>query len=89
MRRILTMPKLFAAIGPIVLCSILLVASSSPITRLAGVLAVLLVTTLLTRFIPTHQAARILIATVVVLLILNVAFRSLYPLLLDPHNLYR
>jgi hypothetical protein len=81
------MQKSFAAVGAVVLGGAFTLVFSSPILRLTGVLAAIILVFLLTRFVPVHQAARILVASVLVLIVLNGAFRSLYPLLLDPHNL--
>jgi len=36
---------------------------------------------------PKNRVSRILIASFLILLLINAAYRSLYPLLLDPHNL--
>jgi len=79
--------KSFAAVGAVILVGAFTLVFSSPILRLTGVLAAIILVFFLARFVPVHQVARILVATVVLLIVLNAAFRSLYPLLLDPHNL--
>jgi hypothetical protein len=74
-------------IGGLVSCGALMVAVPSPILKLVTVLAALALTFLLTRLVPAHQVVSTLILAVLVLIVVNGAFRSLYPLLLDPHNL--
>jgi hypothetical protein len=67
--------------------SIGLFISPIPLLRLLAVLAAAGGVLLLTSRFPLPHLTRIMIATVLVLLLINAAFRSLYPLLIDPHNL--
>jgi len=67
--------------------SIGLFVSEVPTVRLLAVLVTTGILLLLTFRFPMSNLARIMIATVLILLVVNAAFRSLYSLLLDPHNL--
>lgn len=59
-----------------------------PLFRLLVVcLALALTLVLLVRF-PSYPILQVLVVSVLVLLLVNAAFRSLFPLLLDPHNLF-
>lgn len=76
---------LFALLIPL---SIGLFLSSNPLVRLLLVLgAIIWILYLVTRF-PRHQIALVLTASILLLLLINSAYRSMYPLLLDPHSLY-
>jgi hypothetical protein len=68
------------------LCSAALVISTSPIVKLVAVLAAL-TACLVFAFKQGPQAAKALVVMTLLLIVANAAFRSLYPLLLDPHNL--
>jgi hypothetical protein len=68
------------------LCSAPLVISTSPIVKLVAVLAAL-TACLVLAFKQGPQAAKTLVLMTLLLIVANAAFRSLYPLLLDPHNL--
>jgi hypothetical protein len=68
------------------LCSAPLVISTSPIVKLVAVLAAL-TGCLVLAFKQGPQAAKTLVVMTLLLIVANAAFRSLYPLLLDPHNL--
>jgi uncharacterized protein YacL len=63
--------------------------ASSPVVRTVGVIVALLLAFLAASRFSEAQVVRILVALIVVLVVVNAAFRGLYPLLLDPHNLYR
>jgi hypothetical protein len=76
----------FASIFPTALCGALLVISGLPIVKLLVVLAALACGLLLAFKQGPHAAKTLLIMTLL-LVVINAAFRSLYPLLLDPHNL--
>jgi hypothetical protein len=77
----------FATVGVVAPLSAFIVAFPSPMLKLVAVLAALALTFVLVRFVPANQVASILVLAVLVLIVVNGAFRSLYPLLLDPHNL--
>jgi hypothetical protein len=68
------------------LCSAPIVISTSPIVKLVAVLAAL-TACLVLAFKQGPQAAKTLVVMTLLLIVANAAFRSLYPLLLDPHNL--
>jgi len=51
------------------------------------ILAIALSLLFLIRF-PRNEVLQMLVVTVLLLLVVNAAFRSLFPLLLDPHNLF-
>jgi len=74
-------PLLLAALGA-VLC-----VTSADSIRLLIVVAAQLLTLLLALRVPNSRTLHSLTITVLALVILNAAFRSLFPLLLDPHNL--
>jgi hypothetical protein len=80
--------------GPVVLCSVIAAFSlplflfSAPIIRLSSLIAGTLAVGLLVYRFQLKDAARTLVIVVLLLIIVNAAFRSLFPLLLDPHNLY-
>lgn len=66
--------------------SVILVVSSNLIVRLAVVLAAVTAVTFLgVRF--KYSLPRILLVSVLLMILANAAFRSLYPLLIDPRNL--
>jgi hypothetical protein len=78
-----------------ILISVLLVAFSATLfavqdvyVRTAIILAAVAIVLLLSIRFPQYQAVRILIISFLILVIVNSAFRSLYPLLLNPHNLF-
>ncbi len=59
-----------------------------PLVRLA-ILAGVVVGVIVVEFkFPRYQTARSFLAVILILLLVNAAFRSLYPLLLDPHSLF-
>jgi hypothetical protein len=60
---------------------------SNPFARLAMLLAAVASMFLLMMRFPKRQILWILVLSMLVLVVVNVAYRSLYPLLLDPHNL--
>jgi hypothetical protein len=76
----------FTSILTAALCSGLLVISTSPIVKLVAVLAAL-TACLVLAFKQGPQAVMTLVVMTLLLIVANAAFRSLYPLLLDPHNL--
>jgi hypothetical protein len=76
----------FPSILTTALCSGLLIISSSPIVKLVAVLAAL-TACLVLALKQGPQAAKTLVVMTLLLIVANAAFRSLYPLLLDPHNL--
>ncbi|MGA8857568.1 MAG: hypothetical protein WB643_10430 [Candidatus Bathyarchaeia archaeon] len=59
-----------------------------PATRFLIVTFALILVLLLTNRLPRYYSVSALVGVFLVLLILNAAFRSLFPLLLDPHNLF-
>jgi len=71
---------------PIAICAAFLVAFPSPVVKLVVVLGAL-TTCLLLALKQGPRATKTLIAVTLLLIVTNAAFRSLYPLLLDPHNL--
>jgi cytochrome bd-type quinol oxidase subunit 2 len=85
---LIIMRKSIVVIGASALCGAVMVVFPSLILKLFTVLAALALAFVLTRFIPANQAVSILIATVLILTVINGAFGSLYPLLLDPRNLH-
>jgi hypothetical protein len=60
---------------------------ATPIIRLGCVMAGTLAVLLLTYHFHMKDSPKLMILTVLILIIMNAAFRSLFPLLLDPHNL--
>lgn len=78
---------------PVLLSAILiafsagLFVSENVLVRLLIVLGVLVALVLIVVRFPRYQVGRILIVSFLILLLVNAAFRSLYPLLVDPHNL--
>jgi len=100
MERFLSHPKFSASVSqcvsrylPTLIPALLSVAGASlfifsdPVIRLAILLGTMVsLLALFVRF-PRLQVARILIASILILVLVNAAYRSLYPLLLDPHNL--
>jgi hypothetical protein len=75
----------FPSILSTALCGALLVISPSSIVKLVAVLAAL-AACLVLAFKQGPQAAKTLVIMTLLLIVANAAFRSLYPLLLDPHN---
>jgi hypothetical protein len=75
------------AFVPVVLglCAGLLI-SVSPLLRASIVVAAAIVIFLLTRRLTAYHVVRIMILSILVLVVVNAALRSLSPLLLDPHN---
>jgi len=67
--------------------SLALFISLIPEVRLLAVLMAVGALMLLSFRLPVRQLTRVMIATFLILLIVNAALRSLYPLLFDPHNL--
>jgi cytochrome bd-type quinol oxidase subunit 2 len=61
---------------------------SEPILRLMMVVLALLLTLIILIRFTGYQYLEAIVLTVLVLLVLNGAFRSLFPLLLNPHNLF-
>jgi hypothetical protein len=78
----------FAVVGVVALLSAFIVAFPLPIMKLIAVVIALLLVCFLSRSVTPSRTASILIAIVLILIVMNGAFRSLYPLLLDPHNLH-
>lgn len=60
---------------------------SNPFARLAMLLIDVASMFLLTIQFPKRQVLRILVLSVLVLVLVNVGYRSLYPLIISPHNL--
>jgi hypothetical protein len=81
------MRRSLVVVGVLGLCGAAMVGVPSPTLKLVTVLTTLALILLLTKFVPAHQVTSILILAALVLIVVNGAFRSLYPLLLDPHNL--
>jgi hypothetical protein len=78
-----------------ILISILFVAFSATLfvfqdafVRAAIILVAVAIVLLLSIRFPQYQAVRILVISFLILVIVNSAFRSLYPLLLNPHTLF-
>jgi hypothetical protein len=65
-----------------------LFAFQDPFARAAIVLVAVAIVLLLSIRFPQYQAVRILVISFLILVIVNSAYRSLYPLLLNPHNLF-
>ena len=61
--------------------------NENPIVRLTILTGVVIAIIVIGVKFPKCQMARTLLAAVLILLVVNAAFRSLYPLLLDPHSL--
>jgi hypothetical protein len=61
---------------------------SDPNVRLLVVAAALILTFLLVVRLPNYGSLEFLILSVLILLLFNAAFRTLYPLVLDPHNIF-
>jgi hypothetical protein len=59
-----------------------------PNVRLTLVAAALIIALLLVVTLPKYRTLDVLIVSVLVLLLFNAAFRSLFPLVLDPHNIF-
>lgn len=77
---------------PIMLCSFALfsgglVVSENVLAKLAVVMVTLGFVVFLALRFRNYPVARTLIVSLLILIVANAAFRSLYPLLLDPHNL--
>jgi len=75
--------------GVILLASVPLFLFDSALIRLGAILSAIILLGMMTRVSPTPRMVRILVAFFLVLVVLNGAFRSLYPLLLNPHNLFQ
>lgn len=75
-------------VSPIILFSIGLFISQDSLLSLLMLLGGVLSVFLLLVRIPRRDAARILLFSFLILLLVNAAFRSLYPLLLSPQNLF-
>jgi len=82
-----TRPLQMASVVPFLALGGGLFALPQPIFRLLIVLLALGLTLLFLVRLPGYQVLQVLVVTVLVLLLVNAAFRSLFPLLLDPHNL--
>jgi hypothetical protein len=84
----------FARLQPIVLSAAIGASSlplfifATPLIRLGSVMAGILAVVLLTYRFHMKDSPRLMITILLILIIVNAAFRSLFPLLLDPHNLY-
>jgi len=72
----------------VVVFSATLFAFQDPFVRTAIILVAVAIVLLLSIRFPQYQAVRILIISFLILVIVNSAYRSLYPLLLNPHNLF-
>jgi hypothetical protein len=62
--------------------------STLPVISLVFLLAGILTVFLMASRLGIPSSARVLIGIVLVLIVVNAAFRSLFPLLFDPHNVY-
>jgi hypothetical protein len=86
-------PSRFARSQPAVLSaaigapSLSLFVFATPLIRLGSVMVGTLAVVLLTYRFRMKDSPRLMITIVLILIIVNAAFRSLFPLLLDPHNL--
>jgi len=78
-------PILLASIGAF---SLPLFIFTTAGIRLSSVIVGSLVVAFLTHRFGFRDSAKVLTIIMLVLIVVNAAFRSLYPLLLDPHNLY-
>jgi hypothetical protein len=87
-RQPLRMREVLILIVVVALSGALLAASSLSV-KIVGVILALALIFLASRRIPEPRIVRVLIVTIFVLIVVNAAFRSLYPLLLDPHNLHK
>jgi hypothetical protein len=76
---------LLAAVGA---SSLPLSVFTTPLIRLGAVVVGTLAVALLIHRVRLTDSAKIMIVMVLFLIIVNATFRSLFPLLLDPHNLY-
>ena len=87
-------PPRFARLQPIILSAAIALPSLSlflfatPLIRLGSVIAGVTAVGLLTNRLQLKDSPKLMITIVLILIIVNAAFRSLFPLLLDPHNLY-
>jgi hypothetical protein len=87
-------PRRFARLQPIILSAAIALPSLSffffatPLIRLASVIAGMVAVGLLTYRLHLKDSPKFMISIVLILIVVNAAFRSLFPLLLDPHNLY-
>jgi hypothetical protein len=87
-------PRKFARLQPIVLSAAIAAPSlplfifATPLIRLGSVIVGLVAVVLLTHRFQLTNSPRLMIAILLILIIVNATFRSLFPLLLDPHNLY-
>jgi uncharacterized membrane protein YoaK (UPF0700 family) len=59
-----------------------------PTIRLLLVASALVLALVLAAMLPSYRTVDALIVSVLILVLLNATFRSLFPLLLDPHNLF-
>ncbi|HKM76089.1 MAG TPA: hypothetical protein VJZ32_06700 [Candidatus Bathyarchaeia archaeon] len=71
----------------VILCGAGLFVFSDPLVRLAIVIAEVASLAFFSKRFSKYQAVRVLVASLLILVLINAAYRSLYPLLLDPHNL--
>jgi hypothetical protein len=61
--------------------------SIDPVVRLAIVLGAIAFLAIFTIRFPGYPTARVLVISILIAILVNAAYRSLYPLLIDPHNL--
>jgi hypothetical protein len=80
--------RVVVTIGALIGISAVLYASGPLLMRLMVVLTLVTIMSVMAFFVPAHRMDVVLFVVAVLLLIINGAFRSLYPLLLDPHNLF-
>jgi hypothetical protein len=92
-RFVITGPSRVPALQPAVLSiaigafSLPIFLFATPLIRLSSVMAGALAVALLTYGFHVKDSPKLMVLIVLVLIIVNAAFRSLFPLLLDPHNL--
>jgi hypothetical protein len=82
-------PRLQAAVLSVTIgaFSLSLFLFATPIIRFGSVMAGTLAVMLLTYRFHVRDSPKLMILIVLILIIVNATFRSLFPLLLDPHNL--
>jgi hypothetical protein len=76
------------SMAPFVATSAGLFVIWDPNARLLLVAAALIMALFLVVSLPKYRSLDVLIVSVLVLLLFNAAFRSLFPLVLDPHNIF-
>lgn len=81
-----TVPVL--SMGPFMVVGAALYFIEDPSVRLLLVVAALVAALLLIVKLPNYRTLDVLIVTFLVLILFNAAFRTLFPLVLDPHNIF-